>query len=180
MRASAILATLACVLALMPPAAGASERHPYAKIGIDTSGGESGGIGFADRLIFHGGIDLFHIWKVQIGPEVVYQRSSVEEQRGGMSVSATGTRCALFANGCLVLRPEWRFVPYAGAGFGLAYGSDTGRVRDTVVIEASDTDPALRLFGGVWISRFLVEAEISRVIQDRAETEVAINFGVRF
>lgn len=62
----------------------------------------------------------------------------------------------------------------------IARGSVTGRVGDRVIIETSDTDPAMHFFGGLRMSRFLAEAEILRVNQDSAGTNFAINFGIRF
>jgi len=159
----------------------AGGAHPYFKLGIELNGDYGEPFGFEDRLLYCGGVDVQISDLIAVGPEFEFQRISAKETVFGIEYDFTQNVYEFYGNFVVTPAADAPVAPYFGAGVGVAHVTVEGDIEHFVVLEDSVTKPTIHAYGGIQFAKHVVtEFEVERIIMDDVDTEVSVNFGVRF
>jgi len=172
-------ALFAIGLAVATPA-GAVEPHPFMKLGVITNGDYTDTLGFADRFVYKGGLDLNLNDLFAIGPEFQYQHFGYSATSEDADDSTSGSTYTFYGNGRFALRVQSKAAPFFGAGLGVVHGTFSDADTGIEPVGLDGTKAAFHAFGGVVYGRFTADLEVSRIFMDDASTDAVVNFGIRF
>ncbi|MEW6368030.1 MAG: hypothetical protein AB1714_25670 [Acidobacteriota bacterium] len=171
------------VIGLMIALAGtvqAGGAHLYGKVGIDANGEYDDPLTFVDRLVYQGGLDVGIIDMLTIGPEISYQRISGELEEFGLTDKYTVSIFGIFGNLRLEVPGDLPAKPYGGVGVGAMHVGVDQKIEG-FQFDESVTKAAIQGFGGaVFGGHFLAEVKIVHMFVEDADTDIWVNFGVRF
>ena len=179
-RMFTIVGTLFALGLAAATTAGAAEPHPFLKLGVVMNGDYGEPLGFADRFVYKGGLDLNLNDLFAIGPEFQYQHLGYDGTVGDVDYSASENTYTFYGNGRFAPKVESKVAPFFGAGIGVVHGTAGGTVGDAEFDGFAGTKGAFHAFGGIVFGTFTADVEVRRVLADGASTDALLNFGIRF
>jgi len=180
MRRVLSLMSVALVVAFFGPSFASAQIHPYAKIGIDLNGDFDEPLGFEDRLAYQFGIDAMVADTVGVGGELLYQRASGTETILGIEEKQSASVWEGFGNVTFSPEVSGPVSFYAYVGVGVAHVSVDIEHNGHTEFDDSFTKAAFQVAGGTKLGLFLTELKWVKIFAEDYDSDVYLNFGVRF
>ncbi len=158
----------------------AGDISPFLKMGIIMNGDYSEPLGFSDRLVYKGGLDIGLGDLFAIGPELQFQHLGYSGTLSGVDYTTSGNIYAFYGNCRFAPKVKSSISPFVGAGLGLAHGTSRASIEGVDFSSFSGTKGSFHAFGGIEFRSLTADLEVNRIFKSGVDTNAVVNFGVRF